>query len=618
MIRPLVAALLLHSLATGLCAETYRDWEKAVPSPRPISFQGWQAPTTDGSKFNEIAYSVFQSPLGHLFGHLDFSSYPPADFPLRVRVLYYRLREADRNREGNGFNPHVPDWTSPLKFVAPNATLGELIESREVIVPSAVEGSVPVWSIWAQDSQREYDGIFNPYTVLVEVASHDEALLSRKRLVEAVAGADNRNVTLARTNSGAEDYAKTLGELSTTDELPKEAAVYEGIKVLWLDEATLRDPAYPDSFWHNVFFAGTIVRGRDADVQELAQRLGLAPNQRVLQGGLWTIGEATNDLVDQIRSGQNPGRSFYANLTAAKNPFEKEVVLGKKRTRELRIFSIAFLVSFTVFEIAIIVGSIFVLQGGRRVFRWLLIPVSAILYTVAGLFVVRLVVDFRPETQIFREVDTVEGWPESSVRTEITRLAFNNDRTSFTAPPLADFSWSSIESGITPLIRVPGEAHATFSMRQHYGRFSTVQIGNTQLAESPCTVTADRHLTATRPLRGAWLWDGKVWRNLGPLEPGKAVAIDSAEIVIDPKDENDLGHPPTRYQNDAGLPDTVRAMIDTTYLKSLKGTNVGLLLAIDARAIPEQMEDAAVSEIHSQTLLVHQFQWTAPVVTTRP
>jgi len=603
----------------GLRAETYQEWENAVPNPRPILFQGCMAPTTVGSKItqnsgstiDDVSSSVFESPLGHLFGHLDFSSYPPTDFPLRVRVFYDRIEESARNREGNGSNLHVPDWTSPLKFTAPDANVGELIESREVNIPNAAEGrAVPVWSIWTQNSRGQYDS-FDPYSVLVEVASHDGTLLARKRLIEAVAGTANRNATMARTNSGAESYVKGLGYLITADVLPTDGNAYEDVKVLWLDDRTLHDPAYPDSFWHNVFFAGTVVVGRDSEVQELAQRLGLSPNQRVLRGGLWSIEHSTENLAEQI----NPQQNRYGNvrLTANQNPFLKSAILGLKRKLELRTFSIWFVASFTVFEMAIIVGSFYLLHGQRRVLRWLLIPLSAIIYTLAGLVVVHLVVDFRPEVQIFREVDTVEGWPESVVSTDVMRLGFKDERTSFTAPQQAAYGWSPVALDSTPRTSAPVEDRMAFSMRQRYGRFSNVQIQYAQLAELPCQVTPDRQITATRPLHGAWLWEGKAWRNLGPMEPGKPIAFDKAEVVIGARDYREGGTEPITYQtgSDGSMPEPVLALINTTYLKSLLGTNVGLFLAVDDRATPEEMADAAVSEIHTQTLLVHQFQLPA-------
>ena len=126
-------------------------------------------------------------------------------------------------------------------------------------------------------------------------------------------------------------------------------------------------------------------------------------------------------------------------------------------------------------------------------------------------------------------------------------------------------------------------------------------------------MTPDRQITATRSLRGAWLWDGKAWRNLGPMEPGKPIAFDKARIVIDSRDYHEDGIEPVAYQvgSDGLMPETVLSLINTTYIRSLQGTNVGLLLAIDDRALPEEMADAAGSEIHAETLVVHQFQLPA-------
>jgi hypothetical protein len=273
-------------------------------------------------------------------------------------------------------------------------------------------------------------------------------------------------------------------------------------------------------------------------------------------------------------------------------------------------------VSFTIFEIAIIIGSLFLLHGHRRVFRWLLIPLSAIVYTALGFIVVHFVVDFRPEVQIFQEVDSVEGWPQRLVRTDIMRLGFEDGPATFSAPALADFSWFGIEPYFCPIQCSQMDDKTVFSIRQRYGRFTSTHIRYWLPSDSPCQITASREIVTTRPLNGAWIWDGKVWRSLGPMESGKPIAINAARVVIDPStisgnEEGAPGDLQQPYRNQDLLPEVVRRMCTKKYMKSLGNTDVGILLAIDPQAAPDQMGDAAVSEIHTQTLLVHQFQLPA-------
>jgi hypothetical protein len=624
VMRCLLAAVILFSLAPGLRAETYQEWEQLTVDAKPIPFKGWLPPDTDGTTIDGKSYSTFSAPLGHLFGHLDFSSYPPNDFPLRLRVLYYGIDPSAVNPTPNGVNERSVAWTSPLHYVSPDAGPTDLVESRESDIASPAEaGAVPVWSIWNYSPGNQY-GNGEPYAVLVEVASHDGTLLARKRLIEAVDGAQTRNTSLAKSGSDGETQMKSFTDYKAVDVLPLEERVYEDVRILWLDDATLHDPAYTDSFWRGVFFAGTTVCGLAPEVQELAQRLGIAPNQRVLRGGLWSVGHSIDDLARQVNN--DGGSQYVLHIKAGENPFANKVVLGRRRIHQLRDFSIWFLVIFTVFEIAIILSSLYLLHGRRRVFRWLLIPISAIVYTALGMVVVHLVVDFRPEVEIFREVDSVEGWPESFVSTDITRLGFDDGRTTFNAPAGAEYRWAGIDGGSSPLVSMPVEQQMNFSLRQRYARFAKSSVQYMATSESPCQLSAPGQLVATRALAGAWLWDGKVWRDLGPMQPGKPVDIASATVTVDPaklsKDHSD-GAP---YQDDDSpfptvqnsFPEIVRMLCSTSYMDSLKGTNTALLIAIDPRPIPEQIDGAAGSEIQTQTLLVHQFQLPAPAPTPAP
>jgi hypothetical protein len=608
VIRRLLAAIMFLAMATALRAETYRDWEKAPPDASPIVFKKWLQPTTSGTTIEGRAYSVFESPVGHLFGHIDLSAFPPTAFPLNLRVLYYRLGSAARNSVPNGFNPKAHDWTSPIGYVAPNASLGELIESREVSIHTPAESAaIPVWSIWTGGSRNDSDS----YTVLVEVAAHDGSVLARRVLIEAVeSGADRNpasNLALARAIPGGAHTIKDLGDLNTVDELPLEAQAYDGVKILYLDEMTLHDPTYTDDFWRQVFFAGVLVLGDPTEVQELAQRLGLQPNQRVLAGGLWTTDHTADDLTALIReaSGQTE-----VDLKKGENPFARDTFLGQTVTVELRTFSLCFLGIFLVFEITIIIGSHYLLRGNQRVFRWLLIPLSAIAYTALGLVVVHAVVDFQPEVEILREIDSVEGWPQSLVSTDVIRLAFNDARTGFTTPAAA-YRWSVIDADTTPLKSVMENDRTTFSMRQRYGRFAEANIQYWQPGENPCQITANREIVATRTLRGGWVWDGKAWRNLGPMEPGMPVSIDRAPVVVSPsKVSSTLGV----IDQIAGrsFPGKVQLLCSGPYMTSLRDTNVGILIAVEDRPFPEKLDDAAGADVRPLTILAHQFTLPTP------
>ena len=609
MIRCLLAAVILFSLAVSSEAETYQAWETSIPNQVPVPFKNWLPPVSDANNAKDAEFFVLESPLGHLFGHLDFSDFPSTAFPLKVSFLYLNIRPSAVNRTPNGYTERVPSWTSRIGYLSLDADLGEPIERREIEVKTLDEGrSVPVWSVWPQSTQGRYEGFFDAYSVLIEVAGADGKPMARKILIEAVADGTVRNVGLARTNSDGEPFVKLLADVTTIDELPTEEQVFRDVKVLWLDALSLHDSKYPDGFWRKVLLGGTLILGHNAETQELATRLGIAVNQRVGRGGVWSVDQPGKDLSELMKG---PEGQYDLALKKGENPFQNTFTLGKDKTRELRRFSIWFLVSFTVFEFIVIVGSLFFLQGYRRVLRWLLIPLAAVVYTVGGFFFVRFAVDFRPEVRAFQEIDSVEGWPESLVNTDVMRLGFADEQASFNAPALAEFGWFPINPDTTPVQSTSADDKTLFSFHQRYGRFANAHIQYWIPSENPCQMTGNHGIVATRSLKGAWLWDGKYWRNLGPMQPDKPVSIDQSRVIVDPKDISGEGGPgelSQPYLNQDFLPDTVRQKCTTRYMASLANTDVGILLAIDDQPAPDQMVDVPTSEIHRQTLLVHQFK----------
>ena len=609
MIRCLLVAVILFSLAVSSEAETYQTWETSIPNQMPVQFKNWLPPGSNGVGANNSEFFVLESPLGHLFGHLDFSAFPSTAFPLKVAFLYLNIRPSAVSRTPNGYTERVPSWTTRIGYLSLDANLGDPIERREIEVRTPDEGrSVAVWSVWPQSTQGREEGLLDAYSVLIEVTGADGKPIVRKILIEAVADGTVRNVGLARTNSDGESFVKPLADVTTVDELPTEEQVFRDVKVLWLDALSLHDSKYPDSFWRKILLGGTLILGHNAEAQELATRLGVAVNQRLGRGGIWSVDQPGKDLSELMKG---PEGQYDLALKKGENPFQSTFTLGKDKTRELRRFSIWFLVSFTVFEFIVIVGSLFFLQGYRRVLRWLLIPLAAVVYTVGGFFFVRFAVDFRPEVRTFQEIDSVEGWPESLVNTDVMRLGFADEQASFSAPALAEFGWFPINPDTIPIQSAPANNKTLFSFRQRYGRFANAHIHYWIPSESPCQMTVNRGIVATRFLQGAWLWDGKYWRNLGPMQPGKPVSIDQSRVIIDPKDISGEGGPgelSQPYLNQDFLPDAVRQKCTTRYMRSLANTDVGILLAIDDQPAPDQMVDASTSEIHRQTLLVHQFK----------
>jgi hypothetical protein len=612
--RGLLTALLFFLCASALRSETYEQWASGALGQPAIAFTDLFPPHVGTIDEDNNAYSVFNAPPGHLFGHLDFSSLPATAFPLKVAFLYQAIDPEAINASSNG-EPRVAHWTSPLGYLAPNGRLGGLIFRQEIEIKTPADGAaVPVWSIIHSSDQVGFGPSGNSYSLLLEVTARDGTVLARKRLIEAVHGGLTSNLLLVRGDSETDPSLKSLGDFSATESLPTEAAFYAYVEMVWLDAATLADPRYDDNFWRRILVGSTRVVGHEAQVQELARRLGIRVNQRILMGGLWSVDSSPLDLAEEMKSNM-PNARYVLHLKKGENPFLPPFVFAQARTDRLRAFSIWFLVLFTIVEGAIIIGSFFLLRGHRRVLRWLLIPFSAIVYTALGLVVAHLVLDFRPEVEMIQEIHSVQGWPESIVHSGLTRLAFADDLMAITAPASANFFWSGKESLSYPIENSVGGDQSHFSLRQHYGRFTNAVIRYAIPAQSPIQVTGAGQITATRKLSGAWVWDGAVWRNLGPMTPGRPVTISQGRVIVDPSKISGDMLPIRDNQNDGDdpnfLPETVQQMCTTGYMRSLKNSGVDILLAVDDQPTPEQVDDATGSEIHAQTLLVHQFTFPA-------
>jgi hypothetical protein len=609
--RLFLAALITGLSVLGARAETYADWIQSAPNDSAIVFKNWLPADMTSVRFHDSDYYEFSAPIGNLFGYLDLSGVAPARFPIQVRFYYRRIEPEAVNHISNSLAEHTRDWSAPIDLLASDAPVGDLIGVRQIEAGSNSE-MVPVWDFRPPEVMMERGNLDNLHSVAVEIVGHDGEVLSRKRLVEAVEQRGTSNIAMVRMNTGENDLLAKLGTLTQVDQLPAFARAYQGVKVLWLDKESLDDPKFTDDYWRDVFFYGTTVVGQAEQVKALAQRLGVAPNQRILLGGLWAVDAPGLDLAAQLKP-PSPGQQQSFNEDKPDNPFRVPLNLGRGKVNELRNFSIWFLVVFTVVETAVIIGSLYLLRGYQRVWRWVIVPASAILYAVAGFGLVRLVADFQPEAQMEQTVYSVVGWPESLVHVKIERLAFDNGGAVFQAPGRADFDTSDAKA--CPFRYEQKPEGTTCSWRQRYGTFTHAQVEYRIKSDSPCQITADRKIVATRPLSAAWVWDGNDWRDVGPLKPGQPVAIDLAPIALKRSSispDSELMNGFYTFAQETQYPEIFQQLCSRAYMDSLVHTNTGVLMAIDDQPAPGELMDATSTNIHRKTILVHQFSYAAP------
>ena len=611
-----VAALLLPLSAHS---ETYEQWQAGAPHQVPVGLTAWIAPATIPNQLNGEQYITFAPPPGCLFGNLDLSHFSPSDYPLKVRVVYRAIPRESFSPVSSDLSPN-PAWTTTLHFIKPNASLGPVLAVHESDVATPAEmNSVPVWNLSGIETPAgpESSGV---YSLLVEIAGRNGDILARQRLVEAVHPSSGNptygyfiggKLVLYLPHTGAEAYLETMkqfGSLTAASELPLEPSFYLSVSVMWLDSGTLHDPRYDDAFWRRIFLAGVTVIGRGPDVSQLAARLGFVPDQPALYGGLWSVDTPNRDLATYIRDYNSSYGPYAVEIPGNENPFTRAYHLGVRQPTQLMRYSCGFLLGFIVFELAVLFGGGHVFSGPRRVWRWGLVPVSALAYTIVGLLLIHYVVDFRPEVEITDEIRTVDGWTDGQVITTFLRMGLDARVVTLTAPAQTDFNLRTSTSFTDFFTWRSESTESSVTTCQSYGRVLTSAAERQVAAEIPCHVTADRKIEAARPLTGAWVWDGRVWRNLGPMQPGHPLSISDAPVVLDPVSDPDR----TLTSSDDRLPEAVVLMTSPSYTHRLMGSDIGLFLAIDPQAGPEHIDDESMSEVHRYTLLVHQFKLPKP------
>ncbi len=197
---------------------------------------------------------------------------------------------------------------------------------------------------------------------------------------------------------------------------------------------------------------------------------------------------------------------------------------------QLLIFSSVYLGLFFVFEVAVVVIAFLRLRGRKRVWLWFVIPGCAMAYALFGAFIAPLFISTRAEARIDQIEMQHEGWPESELITSAWQVKMNGSASTYRFPADSALSMSGnfdyynqqLESRFI-FHRAPDGSE--FTCMTGASRHGEASVQSWLPAAPPCEFSADGKLTAKRDFKGAWAYDGTVWRDLGSFHTGNAVKL---------------------------------------------------------------------------------------------
>jgi hypothetical protein len=594
--------LLFIALVLGLAsarAETMQQWVDAAPKA-DVVFTPWQ-PAENHNQSDETGTSLRLSQ--GLYGYLNLAKLPAAEFPLRVRLLY-NLTAAD------SVTTDAQNLARPKPGV--KVETPRFVEERRVNSPGDA-GAVPVWN--APYETRRWQSPFeqNEEVVRLEVVGQGGTVLARQTL-----GASARDKTVRRSlavnspdvmdsfQQNAYDASANVASLAPDD------YTLANVNLIWIDHGVTVDPALTDAYWRRVLLGGTTVAGKADDIGALANRLGLNPNEPVVSGRLLACDSSADMFKDDRVESNNPNgvtTNSALKIATETNPFYFSVVISQDMNAQLVSFSRWYLGIFIVLQAVLIFFAFAKVRGARRVWLWLIIPLFAILYALGGAFLAHFLVSDRAEAMIDQIEQQHAGWPEALVLTHLSHV-------DLVAPgwavhlPADSRPATFIDTEYVP----DAEADVTFQHGDASGsllsftalpaRREMAYVRSWIPASAPIEMSVDgKAVTAKRGFKGAWLWDGTGWRDLGPLQLGQTVALANAKM-FSPGIVRAQGYRAWEDFND--FPGFLKPLLTPAATTALQGVNECLFFGVGKTA-DCTFDGVPPDRLYSRRVVAYQF-----------
>ena len=521
----LVGALFLS--VVPLQAETMQQWVDAGPQA-DVTFSPWQPSANTNSEDLPLAQGIY--------GYIDLSKLPPAEFPIRARLLYTPAQDFSSTQHTRFSIPNryavLPDGAI--------ATSPRYVEETTIDSPEGAR-ALPIWNspfIFRQPLTSAPQSDSEMENVRLEVIGQSGTLLAR-RLIGAstwnrlelravvISSSDtifNSQRARALQDNGAEAIlAPSL--------VPDDFALIN-VGSIWIDSSTVSDPALTDAYWRRVLLGGTTVAGNPGDIAALAARLGVNPTEMVLNGRLLPC-TTPADLRDGTK--WHSHQATPRVIAKEDDPFYLSVVVGKAMNLQLISFSRWYLGIFLVLQVVLIIVAFTKVRGQHRVWLWVIVPLFAILYALGGALLAVFFVHYRAEAMIDQIERQREGWPEAQVITAFSHLNLDGKGTS------ARFPADSRPVFLVGAPRYPDPGADVVFRRDDAGsqletfplpaKMEEMFVRSWVPARAPILMASDGRITSQRSFSGAWFWNGASWADLGPLQAGQSVALDAAKPI---------------------------------------------------------------------------------------
>jgi hypothetical protein len=276
---------------------------------------------------------------------------------------------------------------------------------------------------------------------------------------------------------------------------------------------------------------GTTVAGPPEAIEPLRARLGLGVDEPALTGRLVSAASA-NEAASAC-----PYTNYgYPELriASADDPFYFSANVGKEMNAHLAAFSFGYLAVFLVLQAIVVYIAFTQVKGARRVWLWLIIPVFALVYALAGTLLARAILREHAVAVIDQIEQQRQGWPEALVMTALSQLNLRDAGWSADFP--ADsrpflFGTNYTRSSDTPRTFRRAASGCRLTFETAPGMIRSAYVRSWIPANAPVTAGQGGKLTAGRAFSAAWLWDGGAWRDLGPLARGQTFDPAAAKLI---------------------------------------------------------------------------------------
>jgi hypothetical protein len=597
--RLLLIAIFAFCVPLAIRGETLREWVDAAPHA-DISFTPWDG---DFPSVNSNRQGYPNLPQG-LYGYLDLSRLPVDVFPIEVRLIYDAPTSEDAVVS-------VPGTPTEMKDTDPVGS-GSVVE--KIVISTAAEAhSIPVWN--SPLPLRHEDFSYPGESARAEIRSSTGTLVGRLPIGASAPLIVRPRAVLVNTPAAHQAFSNgNYNYLAEVKRLIPDSYAFARVDTIWIDAATAADTRLSDAFWQQVLLGGTTVAGNPADIGLLEKRLNLNPNEPVLLGGLVAADSPETFILDQ---GRLVATSSAALINVKDSPFFFSIQLGEAMHRELLRYSEYYLGIFVILQVTVIVVAFRRLRGTRRVWLWLVVPGSAVAYTLAGIALAHLAVRARSDGGLSQVELRREGWPQSVVLANFQEINLADQETVLQLPVdsrpfIPSPNYYSVANWAATFLFSHDSGTGQLTIHTQPATRVEANVRSVYNSIQPFEIASDGTLKPRQVFSDAWFWDGANWRSLGQILPNTNVDWKTAPFVHPSLASSDRLFWDGRQEDN--FPSVLKPLLSDATLRALSAAGDGLFLGVQSvedrwspSATRVQVQPCPNDRISSRHVIAYQF-----------